>query len=113
MKQSMHIAAKLNGRKRSPHWGSVRAKFLAGKACGICGGTKRLEAHHIRPFHLNPELELDPRNLFPLCEGNKNVQCHLIFGHFGNFRTKYNLAIRENALAWYANLHATRIHDTK
>lgn len=74
------------GAKRSPKWGALRRKFLAGKKCAFCGGTKKLEAHHINPFHLHPELELDEQNLIALCEGNKDVNCHLVMGHYFNFK---------------------------
>lgn len=97
---------KLNGKKRSPKWPALRRKLIAGKSCAVCGKKNKLELHHIRPFHLHPELELDPANLIPLCEGNKSVNCHLIFGHFGNFRTKYNLKIRIVVTSWIKNMTA-------
>ena len=78
--------AKTNGKPRSPHWPAVRAKFLQGKACAVCGGTKDLEAHHIEPFHVNPKRELDPSNLLALCEADSARNCHLLVGHLGNFR---------------------------
>ena len=103
---SYNNPAKLNGAKRSPKWASLRAKLIKGKSCSICGGTKKLELHHIRPFHLHPELELDLSNLIPLCEGNKNINCHLVMGHYGNFRTKYNLRIRSITPSWLAMMTA-------
>src|SRR4051812_46719243 len=72
--------------KRSPHWRIVRKAFLMGKSCAVCGGTKRLEAHHKVPFHLDMSLEPNPFNLIALCEGKKSINCHLIVGHLGNFR---------------------------
>lgn len=92
--------AKLGGMQRSGKWPLVRRKFLAGKRCAVCGGKKNLQAHHIRPFHMFPELELDPKNLLPLCEGNLVMNCHLIFGHFGNFARKFNINIKRIAAQW-------------
>ena len=74
------------GGRRSPQWFSLRKWFLEGKICAVCGKTDRLEAHHIEPFHINPSRELDPKNLIALCEGMKSVNCHLWFGHLGDYR---------------------------
>jgi hypothetical protein len=75
---------KPNTTARSPHWPHVRAAFLHGKACAACGGSENLEAHHKKPFHLHPDLELDPSNLICLCE-KPSHNCHFIFGHAGNW----------------------------
>lgn len=72
--------------KRSGCWPTVRKHFLEGKVCAVCGGTKKLESHHKMPFHLDPTKELDTSNLIPLCEGNPKVNCHLVFGHLGDFK---------------------------
>jgi 5-methylcytosine-specific restriction protein A len=73
---------------RSSRWPEVRKLFLAGKKCAVCNGIKHLEAHHLQPFHLHPELELDDNNLLPLCEDKENgINCHLAFGHLGNFKS--------------------------
>lgn len=78
---------KEQGKTRSPHWPAVRALHLKNHPiCEVCGGTTKLEVHHIKPFHLHPELELDPRNLISLCEGNKAICCHLAIGHLGNYK---------------------------
>lgn len=54
----------------------------------VCGGKEKLEVHHIVPFHLNPRLELEPTNLITLCEAKHDgVNCHLLFGHLGNFKS--------------------------
>lgn len=51
----------------------------------MCGSKTILEVHHIRPFHLHPELELDDQNLITLCERNGH-DCHFTAGHFHNWR---------------------------
>lgn len=89
------------GGTRSGQWPAVRAVHLKGEpVCRICGGNKSITVHHIEPFHLNPKLELDPTNLITLCEGAGNGNHHLIFGHWGNYRTKYNPNIQTESKIW-------------
>jgi len=90
---------------RSSKWPTVRKHHLiANPTCAVCGGTEVLEVHHIEPFHLNPELELDPTNLITLCESKKNgVTCHLFFGHCGNYKS-FNKNVEEDAKAWKEKL---------
>jgi hypothetical protein len=86
---------------RSSKWPEVRAKHLqAHPTCAVCGGKEKLEVHHKLPFHLTPALELDPENLITLCESNKGgVNCHLFFGHLGNFRS-YNASVEQDVTGW-------------
>ena len=74
--------------KRSKEWNKVRKQHLINNPfCAACGETKKLEVHHIKPFHLYPELELDPDNLITLCETASNgIICHLCIGHRGNYK---------------------------
>ncbi|MCL4399785.1 HNH endonuclease [Patescibacteria group bacterium] len=89
------------GATRSSRWPEIREAHLAAHPlCEICGGTKKLNVHHILPFHLHPELELDFKNLITLCEGNKTINCHLRFGHFDSFKDKYNPNIKVEAPVW-------------
>lgn len=88
-----HLIESLKGKhpfsaKRSAKWPKVRREHLEKHpACAVCGGKTAVEVHHIEPFHLKPELELDPNNLITLCESKKNgVTCHLWFGHLGNYK---------------------------
>jgi len=93
---------KEQGAKRSNKWPAVRKKFLAeNPACAVCGATNgKREVHHIHPFHLHPELELDPTNFITLCENKKDgVNCHLLFGHFGNFKS-VNVNVVEDSKIW-------------
>ena len=81
---------------RSSAWHALEKKHLAEHpTCAVCGGREHLNVHHIRPFHLYPELELDPDNLITLCEGS-TCNCHLFFGHLGDFKS-YNLNIKADA----------------
>src|SRR3990167_9872544 len=77
------------GAARSPQWPKVRAEHLKKfPNCALCGGNKVIEVHHIQPFHLKLELELEFSNLITLCEEGKNgVTCHLHYGHLGNYRS--------------------------
>jgi 5-methylcytosine-specific restriction enzyme A len=90
------------GAKRSDRWPTIRKHFLAkNPACVICGATKgKIEVHHIKPFHLHPQLELEPSNFITLCENMKDgVSCHLLFGHLGNFKS-FNVNVKNDAKAW-------------
>lgn len=87
--------------RRSGSWPRVRADHLAkNPCCAVCGGTEKLEVHHKQPFHLQPELELDPANLITLCEAGKGgINCHLAWGHLGSFKA-FNPNVEADAAAW-------------
>jgi hypothetical protein len=88
--------------KRSPHWPTVEHKHLKkNPTCAACGGTEHLNVHHKKPFHLFPELELEPTNLITLCmDGDKD--CHIKLGHGGNFKA-YNPNVEEDVKAVHDN----------
>lgn len=64
--------------------------------CQACGGTDKLEVHHIHPFHLSPALELAPGNLITLCE-KKGHDCHFCWGHFHNWKLYNPVVIQDVA----------------
>lgn len=71
---------------RSTKWAAVRKAHLKSQpCCQVCGASSLLNVHHIKPFHLFPELELQEDNLITLCEGT-SVNCHLLMGHLMNWR---------------------------
>lgn len=78
----------LFGSARSGRWPKVRDEHLKKyPTCAACGGSKNVQVHHIKPFHIHPELELDPKNLVSLCEAETHgLNCHLLIGHCGNFK---------------------------
>jgi hypothetical protein len=79
---------------RSPHWPAVRRAHLEKHpTCSACGGKRLLQVHHMRPFHLEPALELDPRNLITLCTWKL---CHFELGH-GDDWTAFNPKVIEHA----------------
>ena len=93
---------KEQGKKRSSKWPKTRKKFLEeNPCCAVCGrDTGKREVHHIKPFHLHPELELDPTNFITLCENKKDgVNCHLLFGHLGSYRS-CNEDVIKDAAEW-------------
>lgn len=94
---------------RSPRWDDARKRHLKRfPTCAACGSETNLQVHHIKPFHLYPELELDEENLITLCE-TKTHKCHFKIGHLNNWRRenpnviedseKYLEREKENALA--------------
>lgn len=69
--------------ERSGKWEKVRAYHLQIEpACAWCSQAdiKKLEVHHIRPFHTYPELELQLDNLITFCRF-----CHFVVGHNCNW----------------------------
>lgn len=63
--------------ERSSKWRAVRnAYILEHPVCEACGTDRELNVHHVKPFHLYPELELDMDNLITLCREH-----HFRIGH--------------------------------
>lgn len=92
---------KTHGKKRSQEWPKARKAYLKiHPKCFVCLGTDKLNVHHKQPFHLNPELELDPKNFITLCETKKKgINCHLAFGHLGSFKS-FNKDVVEDTKTW-------------
>lgn len=76
------------GSPRSSEWSKFRNKHIKDK-CEVCGAKFFLEAHHIKPFYLYPELELEETNLVTLCRKH-----HLEWAHFFSW-SRYNPEIKE------------------
>lgn len=94
------------GAKRSSKWRKIRATHIAKYPyCAICGRKSKVEVHHKVPFHIAPDMELDPKNLTTLCENKKNgISCHLLVGHLGNF-TRVNEAVDIDIITWRMKLN--------
>ena len=93
---------------RSPKWDNVRANFLKENSfCAACGAQEFLQVHHIKPFHLFPEEELNINNLITLCEGKKN-KCHLNIGHLGNWKTN-NSEVVEDSKKFYQTIKSNSL----
>lgn len=62
---------------RSSEWVSVRNEFVRlHPRCEACGSGYNLNVHHVEPFHLRPDLELEQSNLITLCREH-----HFRIGH--------------------------------
>ncbi len=92
---------RLHGRERSPEWARVaREHLLREPACVACGYKgKKLQVHHIKPFHLHPHLELDPQNLITLCEA-RGRDHHLLLGHLDAWDS-FNEHVRNDVRHFY------------
>lgn len=92
---------------RSPRWPKVRLAHLSMfPQCEACGGTNDLQVHHVKAFHCDERLELDPSNLITLCtDGPCNLNCHFVIGHAGNTKTN-NPNVREDAARMFRLLHS-------
>jgi len=80
---------------RSPQWPEVQHACLQQNQykCAACGvqGEGLVQVHHIIPFQYcvvygRPELEFNPKNLIPLCEGPGTNDHHVAIGHLGDFQ---------------------------
>lgn len=99
------IAPKPGDDKRSKDWPKVRAAhLLVEKVCRACGEAdpKKLNVHHILPFHGYPSRELDPLNLITLCEGD-GCNCHFTFGHLLDWKS-WNPMVRRDADDFYVKV---------
>lgn len=75
---------------RSSEWKKKRLDWIAKNSrCVCCLKRINLNVHHIKPFHLFPELELEDSNLITLCEGGP-INCHYLAGHCGISWTAYS-----------------------
>ena len=94
---------KTHGKKRSDKWPKVRKAHIKNHpACEVCGDKKSPQVHHVRPFHLHPELELEDSNLITLCEGEER-NCHRLFGHLENWKS-VNKDVRRDAKIWSSKI---------
>lgn len=110
----MHLLDVLQGKaplfkRRSPKWKTVRDRHLKRNPfCAVCGGTKKLRAHHVVAFHADPSRELDPTNLITLCESRMvGISCHRAVGHLGSYK-KINPLVRESADYLYRMFRGAR-----
>ncbi len=97
---------------RRHEWTRVREAHLEQHpVCEVCGGSVELNVHHIKPYHLFPELELQPINLITLCTSKKSgVNCHLWFGHLGDWKL-YNPEVLRDVQRWKMKLLSARLQS--
>ena len=81
--------------QRIPQWPEVQRACLEKNnfKCAACGiqGEGLVQVHHLIPFQYcvvygRPELEFNPQNLIPLCEGPQTNDHHIAIGHLGDFQ---------------------------
>lgn len=68
----------MNGSFRSSYaWKKKRAEIqeLYHNKCALCGSSENLQAHHIVPIAVLPELRLENSNIILLC-GHCHELCH-------------------------------------
>jgi len=79
---------------RSSKWPEVRKRHLLKQlVCQACGTKKGLEVHHIVPYGVNPDLELDVNNLITLCD----KYCHFAIGHLMDYKSWNNDVVSDSA----------------
>lgn len=79
---------------RSGEWRLVeKAKLKTQSVCEVCGTSKSLQVHHIKPYARYPELELEPDNLVVLCMDEND--CHITIGH-GNAWKYWNPEVEKH-----------------
>ena len=82
---------KISDYSRSPKWSSVRKEHLKNQSiCQACWRKNDLQVHHIIPYHLDPNNELNPNNLITLCS-----DCHLLLGHLMDYKS-WNVNVVED-----------------
>lgn len=78
---------------RSGKWARLERIHLAQHPeCEVCGTKEEVVGHHVLPFHLFPQYELDPDNIWSLCNSRFH---HITFGHLMLFAA-YNPKVRED-----------------
>ena len=75
-------------------WRKLRNEYIRENPyCEICGYYNLSnDVHHIIPRSVDPSKTLDKDNLMTLC---RRYNCHLRFGHFGNYRSYYNPNVKD------------------
>ena len=97
--------AKTQGRPRSPLWRAARrAHLLREPVCQACGSITSLQVHHVEPFWVAPERELDPTNLITLCEGDVR-SCHFTLAHLYDWK-RWNPHVREDVALFRSRIIA-------
>lgn len=107
--KDLYLGKTDKGKKRSSKWPKVRVEHLKKHpVCELCGGSEKVEVHHLVPYSVAPKLELEKWNLFTLCESLKNgVNCHLWFGHAGRYVT-FNSNCVEDVKEWKRKVKEAR-----
>jgi len=85
--------------RRSSGWPPVEKEVLAEhQECLACKAPSEV-GHHIIPFHVAPERELDKSNIAALCH-----ECHYYMAHFKGRWASWNPNIVEDAAVFRGEL---------
>jgi len=77
---------------RASGWSALSRKYREENPhCAVCGTLQNVEVHHVIPYHIDPQLELQEFNLISLCRHD-----HFLFGHLGSWHS-YNREVRADA----------------
>ena len=89
------VKAWFSGEPRSPAWAKLSKKLISAQPyCSACGTKTNLEVHHLKPFHLFPELELVEENCIVLCRDH-----HFFLGHACNW-DNYVINCKDISSVW-------------
>lgn len=92
---------------RSPKWSNVRKEHIQNQPfCQACLRKKDLEVHHIIPYHIDQNQELNPDNLITLCSS-----CHLLFGHLMDYKS-WNENVVNDCKNFSSKIQSRPYHET-
>lgn len=81
--------APMFSKPRDKRWAKESKQYLADNPhCVVCGTSDYCVVHHLKPFHLFPELEMCPMYWRTVCETPSHND-HFAVGHLFNW-TNYN-----------------------
>ena len=96
---------------RNPAWEKEsRAWLQTHNECEASGSKDNLTVHHVKPVHLYPELEMEPKNWMALCTDWMSFDLHRMVGHLGNW-SHFNPHARE--LAASMRFHIAHVADKR
>jgi len=99
-KQEVLLQPPIYDLARSSQWSDLRNSFLEKYPyCVACGTNNDLNVHHIKPYHLFPELELEESNLITLCQYRPR-NCHFALGHLFDWRAWDPQVIQHAGYLW-------------
>ncbi len=82
----------VSGNRRHKDWEKSSQLWAKSNPCEFTGKTHldaRLTVHHIIPFHVRPDLEMDEANWFSVTDPWHLVICHV--GNFSNWMVEVEL----------------------
>jgi 5-methylcytosine-specific restriction protein A len=91
---------------RAGGWSRERGLWLRDHGlCAVCGFDENLNVHHIIPYHVRKDLELDRGNFITLGERCPTGNHHLLYGHLGDWKS-WNANVVAMAAEMYKLIHS-------